>query len=180
MKPMGVVLVLGIVCALAFCLVPTLWGFVRSVRSRARKRAALLGILAAAIIVFNVWAVYAVAPKGGRTIAQLELADGRAFVLRHYRYGWLEYPKVCFYARDPYGVWTRFTVIAELIDANATTLLLNASAQEVALGKAGGTYRIPHNEFLNIDGSGSDGWPLPPGVAPDEDDIYRDTRRDSQ
>ena len=92
MKPIGVMLVLGFVLVLMLCLVPVLWGFVRSIRRRARKLAMALGIVAAGILLFSAWAIYSVAPKGDRKIAQLELPDGRAFVVHHYRYGLVRVP----------------------------------------------------------------------------------------
>ena len=170
-KPMGVLLVLGIVLALVLCLVLALWGIVHCIRSRARKTAVVLGIAAVGIVVFDAWAIYAVAPKGGRTIAQLELSDGRACVVRHYRSGWLEYPKVRFYARDTQGVWTSFVVISELVNPNSTSLVPDASAQKVQVPGVG-WYRIQDNDFVNPDGSRGTTCQLPPGIEPGEEDIY--------
>jgi len=169
-KPMGVLLVLGLVLALVLCLVPVLLGIVHCIRSRARKTAVVLGIAVVGIVVFDAWAICAVAPKGARTIAQLEFPDGRAFVVRHYRSGWFEYPKVRFYARNTEGVWTSFVVISELVNPNSAWLVLDASAQEVQA--PGGWYRIQDNEFVNPDGSRGATRQLTPGIEPGEEDIY--------
>ncbi len=169
-KPMGVLLVLALVLTLLPCLILALWGLVHYTRVRARKTAVVLGIIVVAIAVFSVSALYVVAPKGGRTIAKLDLPDGRAFVVRHYRYGWFEYPKVRFYARNANGDWTSFSVISELIDPGATSLVLDAAAQEIQLTGAG-WFRIEHNEFVNVDGSRGTVWQLPPGIDPGEEDI---------
>jgi hypothetical protein len=149
-----------------------LWGLVRCIRSRKRETAAVLGIAAVGIIAFDTWAICTVAPKGGRTIAQLELADGQAFVVRHYRYGWTEYPKVRFYARNTQGAWTSFALIAELVNPNGTSLELDASEQKVEVAPTGGWYRIPDNDFLNIDGSWCTARQLPPGIEPGEENIH--------
>ncbi len=170
-KPMGVLLVLGVVLALILCLVPVLWGIAHCIRNRAWKTAVVLGIAAVGIVVSSAWAVYAVAPKGSRTIAQLELSNGRMFTVRHYRFGWLEYPKARFYARDTKGLWTSFEVISELVNPNAASLVLDASAQEVQLTGVG-WYRIEDNDFVNIDGSRGNTWQLPPTIEPGEEDIY--------
>lgn len=170
MKPMGVLLTLGIVLALSFCLVLALWGIARCIRSRARKTAMALGIAVAGIVVFNAWAIYVVAPKGARTIAQLELPDGHAFVVRHYRYGWLEYPKVRFYARGPEGVWTSFGLIAEWVVPNATSLIMDVQKQQVDMPGVG-AYLIQDNDFVLLDGSRGVMRQLPSGVEPGEEDI---------
>ncbi len=168
-KPFGVMLVLGLVAALLLCLLPVLWGLVHSVRSRAWRKAATLGIAMVAIIAFAVWAIYAVAPKGARTIAQLELPDGRAFMVRHYRFDWFQGSKVRFYARDTQGTWTRFVLISELVDPNSPTLLLNDAKQEVEIPGVG-WYRIPENDWINLDGPGyTPPFQLPPGIEPGEE-----------
>ncbi len=167
-KPMGVLLVLGIVVILLLCLPFALWGVVRCVRYRKRMAAAFLGMVALAIVVLSAWAVYATAPKGARTIAQLNLPDGRVFVVRHYRYRWLEYPKARFYARDADGIWTSFALISELVNPSATSLVLDESVQEVQLPGVG-CYRIPNNDFVIIDGSRANKLPLPPGTEPGEE-----------
>jgi hypothetical protein len=165
-------LVLGLVVALVLCLLPVLWGFVHSVRRGAWKKAVALGIAAAAIVLFDVWAIHVVAPKGGRTIAQLELPDGRAFMVRHYRFGWVEAPKVRFYARDTQGVWTRFVLIWELVDPNSPTLLLNEQKQEVEIPGVG-WYRIQENDWINPDGPGyTPPFQLPPGIEPGEEAAF--------
>jgi len=171
-KPFGVMLVLGLVATLLLCLLPVLWGLVHNVRGRAWKKAFWLGIAAVAIVVFNVWAIYAVAPKGARTIAQLELPDGRAYIVRHYRFGWVEAPTVRFYARDTQGVWTRFVLIWELVDPNSTTLLLNEAKQEVEVPGVG-WYRIQENYWIHPHGP-SDTPPLqlPPGIEPGEEATF--------
>lgn len=170
-KPLGVMLILGVVLALALCLLLALGGLAYCIRRRARKKAVVLGIVSAAIAVFCAWAVYWVAPKGGRTIAQMDLPDGRTFVVRHYRFGWTEYPKVRFYARDKEGAWTSFALIAELVNPNDTSLVLDASRQEVEVAPAG-WYRIQANDFVNIDGSRGPTWQLPLDIEPGEEDIY--------
>lgn len=179
MKPMGVLLVLGFALALVLCLVPALWGIVHGIRSRARKTAVVLGIVAVGIVVFDVWAIRAVAPKGARTIAQLELPDGRALIVRHYRSGWLEYPKVRFYARDTEGVWTSFVLISELVNPNSASLVLDAAGQEVQMPGVG-RYRIQDNDFVNIDGSRGTVRQLPLGIEPAEEDIYSVTEHSPQ
>lgn len=170
MKPMGVLLTLGIVLALSFCLVLALWGIARCLRRRARKTAITLGILVAAIAMFNTWAVCVVAPKGVRTIAQLELPDGHAFVVRHYRYGWLEYPKVRFYARGPEGVWTSFGLIAEWVVPNATSLIMDVQKQQVDMPGVG-AYLIQDNDFVLLDGSRGVMRQLPSGIEPGEEEL---------
>jgi hypothetical protein len=169
MLQVGVLVVLGVVLVLILCLLFVLWGLVRNGR---RKTASVLGIAALGIVAVVMWAIYTVAPKGGRTIAQLELADGRAFVVRHYRYEWTEYPKVRFYARDTEGAWTSFVLIAELVNPNATSLVLDPSEQKVEVAPTGGWYRIPDNDFVNIDGSWCTAQQLPPGIEPGEEDIH--------
>ncbi len=171
--PIGLMLLFGVVSILMLCLVPVVWGIVRSIRSRARVKAAVLGVVAVGIFALSAWMIGAQAPKGARTIAQLKLSDGREFVVRHYRYGWLEYPKVRFYARDANGVWTRFPVIAELVDSRAASLVVNTSAQQVELmsGKYFvSTYVIRNGSYVHVDGSGSDPWELPPGIEPGEEE----------
>lgn len=170
MKPMGVLLVLLAVVALVLCLFLTLLAMVDCIRRRARKKAVASGVAAVVILVMSAWAIYAVAPKGGRTVAQLELSDGRAFAVRYYRFGWLDYPKAWFYARDEAGAWTSFELISELVNPNAASLALDASAEEVEMPGVG-TYRIDHNDFVNIDGSRGRTRQLPPGVEPGEEDI---------
>lgn len=167
-KPMGVLLVLGFVGVLCLCLPFALWGLARCIRARKRTSAAFLGLIALAMVVLCSMAVGAVAPKGARTIAQLNRPDGRAFVVRHYRYGWLEYPKVRFYARDTDGNWTSFAVISELVNPNTAALTLDESAQEVQLPNAG-WYRIPDDDFVNVDGSRANKLPLPTGTKPGEE-----------
>ncbi|MCC6696676.1 MAG: hypothetical protein IT365_13685 [Candidatus Hydrogenedentes bacterium] len=170
--PLGVLLVLAVVSVLVLCLILAFAGIVLCIRRRARKTAIALVIVSAAIAVLCVWAVYWVAPKGGRTIAQLDLPDGRTFVVRHYRFGWTEYPKVRFYARNKEGAWTSFMLIAELVNPNDTSLVMDASRQEVEVAPIGGWYRIKENGFLNIDGSWGPTRQLPPGVEPGAEDIY--------
>lgn len=166
-------LLFSVVSILMLCLIPIAWWIVRSVRSRARTKAALLGIVAIGIITFGFWAIGAQAPKGDRTIAQLKLPDGHEFVVHHYRHGWFEYPKVRFYARDPKGIWTSFPVYAELVVANATSLETDESAQQVQLMSNGywvNTYVIQDGSFTHVDGPGSVSWTLPPGVEPGEEE----------
>ncbi len=170
-KPPGVLLVLGVALALALCLIPAIWGIVHSLRSRKRKTAVALGIAAVGVLVFDAWAIHAVAPKGARTIAHLEIPGGRAFTLRHYRSGWFEYPKARFYARDPKGVWTGFVLISEFVNPNASSLALSRSKQEVDVPGVG-SYQIQDNDFVNVDGSRCATLRLPPGAKPEEDDIY--------
>ncbi len=168
-KPLGVLLVLGFVGALILCLPFVLWRLVHNVRIGSRKAAALWGIVALAMVMSSAWTVYSVAPKGARTIARMELLDGHAFVVRHYRYGWFEYPKVRFYARDTDGTWTSFAIISELVNLRSSSLNLDESTQSVEFLPAG-WYSIPNNDFINIDGSRGDTWQLPPGVEPDQVD----------
>lgn len=170
-KPFGVLLVLGFVLALFLCLITALLRVVHSVRSRARKRAAVQGIGAVVIAMFAAWTIYAVAPKGARTIAELRLPDGHAFVVRHYRYGWFEYPKVRFYARDTQGVWSSFMVISELVNPNSISLALDASSQEVRVPGVG-WYRILDNDFVNPGGSRATTSQLPLGIELGEEDVY--------
>jgi len=179
---MAVMLVFGVVGLLLLSLVPLVWWMMRCIRSRARVRAAVLGTVAVGIVALSAWAIAAAAPRGARTLDQLETADGRAFVVRHYRFGWLEYPTVRFYARDPDGAWTVFPVIAELINPNDTSLVLNGSgaAQEVQIGDAGGWYRISDGNFVNVDGPGHTSAQLPPGMAPGEEDLSGHFWRQSQ
>jgi len=167
-KPLGVLLVLVVVLSLVLFLVLALWGIVHCVRSGARKTAVVLGIAVVGIAVYSACAIYAMAPRGGRTIAQLELSDGRAFVVRHYRSGWLEYPKARFYARDTEGAWTSFALISELVNANATSLVLDASGQEVEMAGVG-SYRIQDNDFVSVDGSRGTKQQLPPGIEPGQE-----------
>ncbi len=168
---MGVVLVLGLVLALIFCLIAAIWELIHCIRSRARKKAVILGIVAAGIIVFDMCAIHAVAPKGARTIAQLEIPGNRCFVVRHYRSGWFEHPEVRFYARDRQGIWTSFAVIWELVNPNSTSLVLDASEQEIQVPGVG-SYRIQDNDFVNPDGSRCTTYQLPQGVEPGEEDIH--------
>jgi hypothetical protein len=170
-KPLAVLLTLVLVGVLLLCMIPVLWWLVQSIENRERKSAVFLGIVALGIFMFSAWAGYWMAPKGGRTIAELELPDGRAFVVRHYRYGWLDYPKVRFYARDTNGSWTSFALIAELVNSNGASLALDESAQNVDLG-TGGWYRIQEKDFVNIDGSRPASRRLPPGIEPGEEDIH--------
>ncbi len=176
MRPMGVLLTLVVVFVLVLCLIPTLWGMVRGIRSRARTKTVVLGIVAVGIVAFSTWAIVSVAPKGARTIAQLKLPDGGQFVLRHYRFGWLEYPKVRFYVRDTDGTWTVFPVISELVDPNNAPLKYSPGVQ-VQIGDAGGWYQIQEKAFINVDGPGPLGWQMPPGVEPGEEDIYKNVWR---
>lgn len=169
-KPLGVLLLIGVVAFLIVCLVPALRGAVYLARAGARKRAAALAVLAAAIVVFSAWAVYFAAPKGARIVDSLELPDGHAFVLRHYRFSWLEYPKVRLYVRDPDGSWTTIAVIAELVNPNATTLVLDNSNQVVEVTGVG-SYVIKDAFFVHIDGGGSASRKLPPGTEPGEEDL---------
>jgi len=170
-KPLGVLLVLSVVLLLIFFLFLTLWRALRCIRSRKPKTAVVLGIVAMGIAVFCAWATYAVAPKGAQTIAELESPDGRAFIIRNYRYGWLEYRKVYFYSRNIEGVWTSFRLISELVNPNTVSFVLNESAREVEVPGVG-CYLIQENSFVNIDGSGGTSRQLPPGVKPGEEDIY--------
>ena len=175
LKPIGVMLLFGVVSVLMLCLVPIAWGIVRSIQKRAWKKAAVLGIVAVGIVATGSWAIAAQAPKGARTIAQLNLPDGREFVVRHYRHGWFEYPKVRFYARDTTGVWTSFPVYAELVVANATSLVADARAQQVQLMSGGywvNTYVIQDGSYVHVDGPGSVSWQLPPGIDPGEEDLH--------
>lgn len=174
-KPFGVLLVLGIVTALALCFLLALWGIARSWRAGARKTTAVLAIAAAGILALSVWAIWTVAPRGGRTIAELELPDGRAFVVRHYRSQWLEYPEVRFYARSSEGVWTSFEVIAELVDPGATRLVLDEPAQEIEAPGVG-WYRIQDDDFVNLDGSRGGRRQLPPGVEPGNENLQASAR----
>ncbi|MFM1919381.1 MAG: hypothetical protein RLZZ303_1015 [Candidatus Hydrogenedentota bacterium] len=169
-KPVGVLLVLGLAVALALCLVPIFWFALRGIQRRNGRKPVALVAAALVIVAFDAWAIYAVAPKGGRTIAQLHLPDGRAVVVRHYRFGWLEYPTVRLYARDTQGVWTRFYLIAELVDPNTPRLVFDASEQKVQMPGVG-WYQFQDNYFTHIDG-GSYGLTiqLPPGIEPGEED----------
>lgn len=169
-KPLGVLLVLVVVIFMLLSVFVSLWKLARFLRRGERMKAALLGIAAAAVAVMCAWAIHAVAPKGGRTIAELQFPDKREFVVRHYRYGWFEYPKVRFYARDQDGTWTSFSVISELVDANTLSLVLDATAEQVQVGKAG-SYLIQQKDFVNIDGSRGNIWRLPPGIEPGEEDL---------
>jgi len=175
-KPFGVLLVLGLVAALALCFLLALWGIVRCRRTGARKAAAALAIAAAGILALSGWAIWAVAPRGGRTIAELEFPDGRMFVVRHYRSQWLEYPKVRFYARSSEGVWTSFEVIAELVDPGATGLVLDEPAQEIEAPGVG-WYRIQDDDFVHPDGSRGARLQLPPGIEPGDEDIHASGQR---
>ena len=135
----------------------------------------MLGIAAVGIMATSLWAISGAAPKGGRTIAELKLSDGREFVVRHYRDRWLEYPKVRFYALDADGVWTSFPVYAELVDLNAAKLVADATAQQVQFMSGDylvNTYVIQDGNFVHVDGPGSISWTLPPGVEPGEEVIY--------
>jgi len=170
-KPLGVLLVLGVVAALLICAINATWRSLLNFRRGKRNRAVTLLILALGIFAMSAWAVYAVSPKGGRTVAQLKLPDHREFVVRHYRYGWLEYPKARFYARDTNGAWTSFTLISELVNPNATSLVLDASTQQVHVNGVG-SYLLQQNEFVNIDGSRGTKRLLPPETVPDEENVY--------
>ena len=169
--PMGVLLV----SILGLCLIPTLWGLVRSIRRGTRKKTAVLGIVAFGIVAFSAWALICAAPKGARTIAQLKLPDGQEFVLRHYRFGWKESPKVRFYTREPDGTWTSYTANSEGVDPYSASLVLDAARGEISAGVAG-SYLISEKQFIYPWGpDGVIARHLPLGVEPDEDDIYRDT-----
>jgi len=170
-KPMDVLLVLAIVLALIPYLVLALWRIAHCIRTHAWWVVVALGIVMVGIVLFSTWAIYVVAPKGGRTTAQLEIPNGQMFVVRHYRFGWLEYPKVRFYVRDPKGAWTSFGVISELVNPNAPSLILDEQTQQVQLLSAG-YYLIQNNDFVNIDGSRGTVWQLPSGVEPGEEAIY--------
>lgn len=174
--PLGVMLVFGIVAIFAVCLIPILWKLVRSIRTREWKKAWIFGIVAVGIITFDAWALYEASPKGGRTIAQLELPEGREIIVRHYRYGWFEYPTVRLYARDTTGTWTRFNLVAELVDPNSPSLELKAEKQEVEMWGVG-TYQIESNKFIHADGGGYADCQLPPGIEPETDVKYREPYR---
>jgi len=171
-KPFAVMLVLGIVVLLALCLIPILWKLVRSMRHNLRKRALILGIMVAVIVTFDAWALYEASPKGSRTIAQLNLPEGRKVIVRHYRYGWFEYPSVRFYARDTAGIWTRFNLIAELVAPNSPSIEFKSENQEVEMWGVG-WYFIERNEFIHVDGGSYTTCQLPPGITPENDDYTR-------
>ena len=130
----------------------------------------LVGILTAGLTVISAWAIYMVAPKGAQTIAELDLPDGRAFLVRHYRSGWFEYPKARFYSRDKAGAWTSFELISELNHPYSTSLDLDETEQEVHVTGVG-SYGIQTDEFVNPDGSRGARYPLPPGIEPGEEDL---------
>lgn len=173
LMPIGVLLLFAVVSVLGLGLIPILWGIVRSVKRGARKTAVTLVILAVAIVAFSVCAVISQAPKGARTIAELNLPDGHQFLVRHYRFGWLEYPMVRFYVREPGGTWTSFILYSELIDPNNTSLTVDSAKTNVTIGKAGGWYPIREKYIVHVDGPGDFGMKLAAGVEPGEEDIYR-------
>lgn len=170
-KPLGVLLVLCVVLVLLLFLVIAVLWMVHCIRHGKRNKATALGIASASLAVFCAFATYAVAPKGGRTIAQLQLPGNREFILRHYRYGWFEYPKARFYARDAKGVWTSFALISELINPINASLILDTSKQEISVGKAG-WYRVDKDDLIFEDGGRGKTWQLLPGIEPSDDNIY--------
>lgn len=176
---MGIMLLSGVASILILCLLLIVWGFVRSIQSRARLKATMLGIAAATIVVFvgfSSWMIAAQAPKGDRTIAELKLPDGREFLVRHYRHRWLEFPIVRFYARDTTGVWTSFPVYAELVNSNDASLVFQASAQIVEFWSHGylvNSYDLHDGNFVHVDGPGSISWNLPPGIEPGDEEGIR-------
>ena len=169
-KPLGVLLVLCVVAVLLLCLIFALWRMGHNYRRANQSKAVTLGIVSLAIAVLCAYATYAVSPKGGRTIAQLQLPEKREFILRHYRYGWFEYPKLRFYARDNSGRWTSFAVISELINPNDISLVYDEAKQGIAVGIAG-AYDAKNNYFTNIDGSSGKVWQLAPGIEPNQDEL---------
>lgn len=172
-KPPLVLLLLVGVGFLFLCLVPLVLWMLRCVRRGAWVKAAVLGTAAVGIVALSAWAVVKVAPQGARTLDILETPDGRMFIVRHYRFGWLEYPAVRFYARDPDGDWTVFPVIAELIDGNNTALTVTGtgSARQVQIGEIGGWYVVHDGNFVNVDGPGHTSAQLPPGIEPGQEDL---------
>ncbi len=177
--PFGMWLLLFFMSILGLCLIFLMWGMVRSIKRGARKKTAVFGIVAVGIVAFSAYALSAAAPRGGRTIAQLTLPDGREFLLRHYRFSWLDYPKVRFYVHDTDGTWTSISVISELISPNSTTLTLDSSGRQIEIGDAGGTYVIQDKYFANIDGGGGFSRQLPPGIEPGEEDIRLDMKSEN-
>lgn len=169
MKPLAVLLILAIVALLIPCLFAAMWCAVRGVRRGNRRSATLWSAVSAAIVAFSGWALYEAAPKGGRTIGQLELSDGQTFLVRHYRYAWLDPPRIRFYARDADGGWTSYILIWELVDPDAVTLAIDEAGQRIDLGTAG-TYQIARKSYINIDGSPAKQTELPAGVEPGEED----------
>ena len=165
LKPLGVLLALVFLAVLLLYMVFALWWMVRAFKRGHRKTSITLALTTMAIAVFCAFALNALAPKGGQTIAQLQLPGNREIVVRHYRYGWFEYPRVRFYARDPNGVWTSFIIISELVNARSTSLKFDATKQEVTLDTAG-WYRVDFNDFVNIDGGRGRAWQLASGVDP--------------
>lgn len=169
-KPIGTILALGVVGVLIVIVPFVIGDLMKIARARGRRVTLISGIAALLIAGLCVWAVYAVAPKGSRTIAQLNLPDGHALVLRHYRHGWFDYPKVRLYARDADGTWTSFAIIAELVNPNTPSLLYDEVDKEVDLPGVG-WYRPDLNAFVHIDGGWANARELPPGLQPDEDDV---------
>ncbi|MCC6153699.1 MAG: hypothetical protein IT367_08070 [Candidatus Hydrogenedentes bacterium] len=165
LKPLGVLLALVFLAVLLLYMLFALWWMVRAFNRGYRKTSITLAFTSMAIAVFCAFALHALAPKGGQTIAQLQLPDNREIIVRLYRYGWFEYPRARFYASDQNGVWTSFVIISELVNARKPSLTFDATKQEVTLDSAG-WYRIDFNDFVNIDGGRGKAWQLAPGVDP--------------
>lgn len=170
LKPFGVMLVLAGVAVLVILLVPLGWGILRSIRAQAHRRTGLLGVMALGVVFLSAGTLYGLAPKGTQVLAQQELPDGQAFVVRSYRYGWFDYPELRFYARDVSGDWTAFQLISELGNSPSISLVVDASKQEVEIPGVG-WYRISDHEFVNPDGSRASQSSLPEGIAPGEEDL---------
>jgi hypothetical protein len=167
-KPMGVLLILGLALVLMMCLVLVLYALVRGARNRAWKHVIALGVAAIGLATINTWMVTAAAPKGARVVGELTLPDGRLCVLRHYRTGWFEYPKAVFYVCNGGGTWTRFELIAELVDPEAATLLLDDETGTVPVPGVG-LYQPGDDTFRHVDGSASPKRALAVGVSPGQE-----------
>jgi hypothetical protein len=165
LKPLGVIFMSRLVVVLVILAVLTL---IYCIRLRSRKALKWWALTTLTVLLLGAGATFVVAPKGARTVARLELPQGRAFVLRHTRDHWMEMPKVRFYARNPAGTWTSFQVISELVGAS-TTLTYDAASQEVVVFGAG-SYSIPSNDYVQVDGSRLKNWQLPAGTQPGEED----------
>lgn len=169
MKPLAVLLIFAIVALLIPCLLAAIACAVRGARRRDRRAAILWSVASAAIVGFGASALYEAAPKGARTIGQLDLPDGQSFLVRHYRDEWLAPPRIRFYARDEEGGWTSYILIWELVDPDGVTVSFDETRRRIELGPAG-TYLIAEESYINIDGSPAKQTELPAGVEPGEED----------
>lgn len=170
MKPFAVMLIFAVVALLIPCLLAALWCAVRNARRQRQRPAIMWSVASAAIVAFSAWALYEAAPKGARTIGQLDLPDGQSFLVRHYRHEWLAPPRIRFYARDEEGGWTSYILNWELVDPDAVTLAIDEAERRVDLGPAG-MYQIAEKSYINIDGSPATRKELPAGVKPGEEDL---------